>query len=373
VSDVDPSASSHEDSRRPPLDDLAGLLGDAPVVVREGLPRTYRMRADSHYVDQLESRHDSRAIRLIATDDIDAADGAAADIKLLTQSIAAHGVLQPLLVRRSGVRYRLIAGRKRLLAASAAGLSEVPCLVHDADDAKAAALAEADNLREGTGAEPAVEAFTTPSHLHHVLASISAELAALDSSAVLLRTAPLQSFQRRVAVDLMQAQSWRAAWLARAASLAVGDPPEGSLKPLNCVLDRIQTGFEAEARLTGLHLDVSVATNAASFPLDDDRGLLAIGGGIFTTLSWLQGVDKPRVEVHAEAPNPRLLKIEIVQRLAPIPADAARTLQDPATSELAASLGWLAMNSLVATQGGSVETTAVRGRGSVIRLTIGGR
>ena len=371
MSDLDPSGSSHEESRRSPLDDLAGLLGDGPVVAREGLPRTYRMRADSHYVDQLESRHDSRAIRLIATDEVDAAEPAG-DVKALAQSITAYGVLQPLLVRRSGARYKLIAGRRRFAAATAAGLSEVPCLVHEADDAKAAALAEADNLRE-SGGETAVEAFATASHLHHVLASISSELASIDSSAGLLRTAPLQSFQRRVAVDLMQAQAWRATWLARAASLAVGDPPEGSLKPLNCVLDRIQTGFEAEARLTGLHLDVSVATNAASFPLDDDRGLLAIGGGIFTTLSWLQGVDKPRVEVHAEAPNPRLLKIEIVQRLAAIPADAARSLQDPATSELAASLGWLAMNSLVSAQGGSVETSAVRGRGSVIRLTIGSR
>ena len=74
MSDLDPSGSSHEDVRRSSIEDLAGLLADGPVVAREGLPRNYRMRADSHYVDQLESRYDGRAIRLIATDEIDAAD-----------------------------------------------------------------------------------------------------------------------------------------------------------------------------------------------------------------------------------------------------------------------------------------------------------
>ena len=171
----------------------------------------------------------------------------------------------------------------------------------------------------------------------------------------------------------MQAQSWRAQWLAKAASLAVTDAPVGGSKPLTCVLDRIQTGFEAEGRLTGLQIDVSVAANAASFPIDDGRALLAITGGIVTTLSWLQGVDSPRVEIHAEAPNPRTLKIEIVQRMAPLPAEAVRNLQDPATADLTAAVGWLAMEALVSTQGGSVEVSAVRGRGSVILLTVASR
>jgi hypothetical protein len=245
-------------------------------------------------------------------------------------------------------------------------------MVHDADDAKAAALAEADNVRDGAGPEAGERALATIDHLQNVLASISTELAALDSAADLLRSVPPQSFQRRVAADLMQAQAWRARWLARATSVGVAEAAEAS-KPLNCVLDRIQQGFEAEARLTSLSLDVSVAPSAGSFPVDDERAMLAIAGGIFTTLSWMQGVEAPRVEVHAEAPNPRTLKIEIVQRMAPLPAGAVRALEDPATANLTAAAGWLAMNTLVSTQGGSVETSPVRGRGSVILLTVGGR
>jgi ParB/RepB/Spo0J family partition protein len=355
--------------RRSALENLAGVIGDLPVAAREGLPRNYRMRADSHYVDQLEARSDGRVIRLISIDEIDAGESTPANLDTLSTSIAAHGVLQPLLVRRSGTRYRLIAGQKRIAAAAAAGLSEVPCLVHDADDARAAALAVADNVRDAVDLGEAGGALARIDHLQSVLASIATELDALESSAALLRAMPRTSFQRGVAVDLMQAQSWRARWLARAASRRSSDTA-GAARPLNGVLDRVREAFEAEGRLTGLHLEISIAPNAALFLLDDDRGLLAIAGGIFTTLSWMQGLDQPRLELHADAPHPRTLRIEIVQRMAALPSGAVHSLNDSDAADPVAAAGWLAMNALAASYGGSVEAAPVRGRGSVILLTI---
>jgi ParB family chromosome partitioning protein len=52
------------------------------------------------------------------------------DLQDLAQSIREHGILQPLLVTKSGDRFTLIAGERRLRAAKRAGLKEVPCLVH---------------------------------------------------------------------------------------------------------------------------------------------------------------------------------------------------------------------------------------------------
>ena len=70
------------------------------------------MRADAHYVDQLESPAQP-VIRLIAIGQIDCRDLPAADgVAELTRSVATHGVLQPLMVRKQGTRYSLIAGRK---------------------------------------------------------------------------------------------------------------------------------------------------------------------------------------------------------------------------------------------------------------------
>ena len=65
----------------------------------------------------------------------------------LAQSIRNQGLLQPLLVRRDGKGYRLIAGERRWRAAQRAGLSEVPVLVRDASDAEAFELALVENLQ----------------------------------------------------------------------------------------------------------------------------------------------------------------------------------------------------------------------------------
>jgi len=58
----------------------------------------------------------------------------ASDLENLAESIRVHGVLSPLVVRRSEGRYILIAGERRLRASGLAGLEEVPVVVRDADD-----------------------------------------------------------------------------------------------------------------------------------------------------------------------------------------------------------------------------------------------
>ncbi len=66
----------------------------------------------------------------------------------LADSIARHGVLQPLLVRPlSGDGYQLVAGERRWRAARIAGLTEVPVVVREMTDEEAAAFALIENLQ----------------------------------------------------------------------------------------------------------------------------------------------------------------------------------------------------------------------------------
>ncbi len=55
-------------------------------------------------------------------------------LESLAASIRVHGILSPLVVRRSEGRYILIAGERRLRASALAGLEQVPVIVREADD-----------------------------------------------------------------------------------------------------------------------------------------------------------------------------------------------------------------------------------------------
>jgi ParB family transcriptional regulator, chromosome partitioning protein len=77
----------------------------------------------------------------------------------LTASIRERGVLEPVLVRRVGDRYELVAGERRTRAAREAGLDEVPAIVLDLDDREALEISIIENLqREDLNAVEETEA-----------------------------------------------------------------------------------------------------------------------------------------------------------------------------------------------------------------------
>lgn len=65
----------------------------------------------------------------------------------LAASIKEFGVVQPVVVRKKGRSYELVAGERRLRAAGLAGLTEVPAIVKDYDDAKMMEIALIENIQ----------------------------------------------------------------------------------------------------------------------------------------------------------------------------------------------------------------------------------
>ena len=65
----------------------------------------------------------------------------------LAASLRLYGVLQPLSVRKAAGGYELISGERRLRAAKLAGLTEVPCILVQADDQSSSLLALIENLQ----------------------------------------------------------------------------------------------------------------------------------------------------------------------------------------------------------------------------------
>ncbi len=68
-------------------------------------------------------------------------------LESLSLSIKKDGILQPVVVRRAGEDYELIMGERRLQAARMAGLSTIPAIFKDAEDADALRLALVENLQ----------------------------------------------------------------------------------------------------------------------------------------------------------------------------------------------------------------------------------
>lgn len=65
----------------------------------------------------------------------------------LAESLREHGVLQPLLVRKHGKRYEIVAGERRWRAAEIAGIEKVPVIVKEIDDIEAAEISLIENLQ----------------------------------------------------------------------------------------------------------------------------------------------------------------------------------------------------------------------------------
>jgi ParB family chromosome partitioning protein len=65
----------------------------------------------------------------------------------LTQSIRANGIIQPLVVRKAGERYQLVAGERRWRAAKLAGLERVPVVVQDIPDDRLLEITLIENIQ----------------------------------------------------------------------------------------------------------------------------------------------------------------------------------------------------------------------------------
>ncbi len=70
-----------------------------------------------------------------------------AGLKELSESIKQHGIIQPLVLRRLGDKFEIIAGERRYKAATIAGLDQVPAIISNIDDNQSAEVALVENIQ----------------------------------------------------------------------------------------------------------------------------------------------------------------------------------------------------------------------------------
>lgn len=117
-------------------------------------------------------------------------------LKELADSIRASGVVQPILVRKSGERYQLVAGERRWRAAMAAGLESIPAVVREISDREALELALTENLlREDLNPIEAAHGFKALQDQHgltheEIAARLGIDRSTITNTLRLLRTSP---------------------------------------------------------------------------------------------------------------------------------------------------------------------------------------
>ena len=273
-----------------------------PPPIREGLPPSFRMRADSHYVDSLDRLSPAPTVQFIDVEKIEPRDpDRAAAVPDLTDSIRRYGVLQPLLVQNDGARFRVLAGDRRLTAAAAAELRQVPCIVRPADDEHAADLAVATNLfdaKDTAAGEkpPALEG-------GQAVAELTRCLRALESSSSLLDDAG-SHLTRSVAARLMRAESRRAICLAQAVRVLGGEvEPHPRRLAIHDVINGVLRAVEPERCLRNIGLKPQLTPSHSRVDADEDLLVGALSSVLLATFALIDGADA-RVSVTTGV-NPR--------------------------------------------------------------------
>jgi hypothetical protein len=359
------------------LSDVSAPLGDVssysdierPVSsrVREGLPPTYRMRADAHYVDHLESRQsaghewlDPAVIDAPSSND----DGALGD---LVDSIRRFGVLQPLLVQNSDGRYRLIAGQKRRRAAMLAGVRRVPCMVHEVSDEDARALGAAVNIRTASDPAAAPPMVDTSS-------DVSRSLETLLFCANLVSGVP-SDLSRGISSDLIGAESWRAFCLVELTRIAQHGATAGrKLVAPRSVIDRVERSFVAESRLRNVALETATEIPDGRFVIGDEQLLaLALSGAVIVTMALFDRAGRSAMQVTVQNDAAGKASFVVAQSSVAMPETWAERAFDKVWTDrpggAAAAASMLALKRIAEVSGGTASAACTR-RGTTITLTV---
>lgn len=271
---------------------------DAPSArpEREGLPSSYRMRADAHYVDQLASRRE----------------------------------------RPETTRH------------------QPPSALATADSSGAA-----DRDRRSD----------------RVMSQVSEEIATIASAASMLaaETSPLA---RRVGLELVRAQAWRAAWLLKA-SMIVDGRHSGTVRPtpIGSMLEQLRQGLAPECRLAGVALHVQASDANAMVAVDVPLLSAGVTGAVLATLGLMGEADGAAVRVSFEVSGHDVRSVEVTQDLVSVPAAAGLRLFDPSWADRpggwVAGMGALSARGAAQHAGGSAVFVPGDRRGSTIRLNLG--
>jgi hypothetical protein len=207
-----------------------------------------------------------------------------------------------------------------------------------------------------------------------ILAQLTEDLATIESAASLLAS-DASRMARRANIDVIRAQTWRAAWLLRASAILDGSHRAPvKPRPLGFLLGQIRGGFAPECRLAHVALDVSASDWNAIVPVDEAAFIAGLTGALVATMGLIGEPDDSRLTVHAVTSGHELRSVEVSQQEIAVSSDVGARFFDPLWIDRpggwSAALG-AALTRVVAQQhGGDAILLPGDRMGSTVRLNF---
>ena len=202
-----------------------------------------------------------------------------------------------------------------------------------------------------------------------VLEHLSGDVAAIEAAAAMLSAEPTP-LARRVSLDLIKAQSARAAWLLRAQAVLAG---HDAVRPsrshiIGDVLAGVRDRLAAECRLNSVGLQVTCESRAA-VTIDDTLLTVGVTGAVLSLAGLLTGLEGAVIRVDAlvevDGDEDDLQSIEICQDLVAVPSSLKQRFFDGDWVERPG--GWLGAIGAATADAAAVQL------GGGIHLSVGSR
>jgi len=310
---------------------LSAAPGAPRATEREGLPPGYRMRAESHYVDQL-----------------------------VTRRAEAPAVSEP------------------ARAASGPDLARTPARRPDRPDVVTADKGD----RTDRPADRAFESLVQASEPHPIdgpglrslFDQLIEDLATIESATGLLSGAS-SAMARRTSLDLIKAHAWRASWLVRAhAVLESSEVLPTRPRELGQFLNQVREGLAAECRLSGVALQIHPSDWNALVAVDESAVVTGLTGAVLATLGLVQGAQANAIRVNAVALAGELHTLEITQDDVTVPPHVSQRFFDASWHDhpggWTAGLGASVAKAVALRHGGDAGFLVGARRGSTLRMRL---
>ena len=314
---------------------------ESSTPVREGLPSTYRMRAESHYVDLLDAKTSDNRDRANPSD-------APTPVALVEPDDPVTHNARSLLDRPTP--------------------STAPSTTPSITSSRTATATPTAAPRDA-----AAVTLSTSDPTLHAGRDLTQALATLSACAALLNGAP-SDLSRAVVGNLIRAEAWRASALLHATRVVRQELPVAhtALSILG-LLDQVVQSFLPERRVRSVTIDSQSDVAHGSMMAGDERLLAgALSSAVLATLALLDGIPQARVVVSASAEGRRITFAVTQDQMTPPPSWRARAFDaqwTDRTGGVPALVAMLAVQETARVHGGTA-LVATTGRGTRIAFTV---